>query len=308
MIRQAFFALLMTASPVLAVDLSVPGGKETNQSLSPAASVTLPRAPWSSGATHPVIEGAVRKRSFRIGGDTKTTLQILMPLREALEIAGYAVTFGCEVRDCGGFDFRYQLDLLGEPGMHVDLGDYRYLLAESSTAEQDAAHTISVVVSRDAQAGFVHITEVYPITATIDTVVQSASAGPNIELGDLTINLEISGHAVLSDLDFGSGEGTLGGARYDSLESLAMWLLSKPNVSVAIVGHTDSVGSLAGNTALSRRRAESVLERLREAHGVPLAQMEADGAGYLAPIASNLTPEGRAANRRVEVILLSDGT
>jgi len=71
------------------------------------------------------------------------------------------------------------------------------------------------------------------------------------------------------------------------------------------VGHTDAEGSLDGNIALSRRRAASVLERLVTAYQVDRRQMEAQGMGYLAPIASNLTEEGREANRRVEVIVTS---
>ena len=52
-------------------------------------------------------------------------------------------------------------------------------------------------------------------------------------------------------------------------------------------------------------RAGSVLERLVSAHGVSRRQLDAQGMGYLAPIASNLTPQGREANRRVEVIITS---
>jgi OOP family OmpA-OmpF porin len=48
-----------------------------------------------------------------------------------------------------------------------------------------------------------------------------------------------------------------------------------------------------------------VLERLAGQYGVARSQLEAEGMGYLAPVATNLTPEGREVNRRVEVILLS---
>jgi OOP family OmpA-OmpF porin len=61
---------------------------------------------------------------------------------------------------------------------------------------------------------------------------------------------------------------------------------------------------LEGNVALSRKRAQAAKAWLL-ARGIPDAQVEADGVGYLAPIASNLTEEGRTKNRRVEVILTS---
>ena len=70
------------------------------------------------------------------------------------------------------------------------------------------------------------------------------------------------------------------------------------------MGHTDTVGGLEANVALSRRRAASVRDRLIERHGVPAEQLEAHGTGYLAPVAPNTTAEGREANRRVEAVLL----
>ena len=71
------------------------------------------------------------------------------------------------------------------------------------------------------------------------------------------------------------------------------------------MGHTDAVGSLEANTALSRRRAEAVRRRLIDIHGADPAQVTAHGAGYLAPLASNLSAPGREMNRRVEAVLLS---
>ena len=73
------------------------------------------------------------------------------------------------------------------------------------------------------------------------------------------------------------------------------------------MGHSDAVGSLEANIALSRARARSVAGRLVDTHGVARGQLRAEGAGYLAPRASNATEDGRALNRRVEVVVLSGG-
>jgi OOP family OmpA-OmpF porin len=73
---------------------------------------------------------------------------------------------------------------------------------------------------------------------------------------------------------------------------------------VALVGHTDATGSLDANIALSRKRAASVKDRLVRAYGIAVSRLDAEGMGYLAPIASNLTQAGRDANRRVEAVLL----
>ena len=71
---------------------------------------------------------------------------------------------------------------------------------------------------------------------------------------------------------------------------------------MVIVGHSDSSGDLEMNRALSERRAEAVRAALVE-RGVAPGQLAAEGVGYLAPLTANSTEEGRAINRRVELVL-----
>ncbi len=119
--------------------------------------------------------------------------------------------------------------------------------------------------------------------------------------------MEQVGYAVLSDLVFQTGSSALGEADFPpSLTELAGYLAANPTKRVTLVGHTDAVGSLDNNIALSRKRAGgSVRQTLIDRYGVPANQVAADGGvGFLSPpIASNQTEEGREANRRVEVIL-----
>lgn len=90
-----------------------------------------------------------------------------------------------------------------------------------------------------------------------------------------------------------------------TLGALADYLKQNPARQVTLVGHTDAVGSLDANIALSKRRARSVMQYLTQELGVSASQVAAEGVGYLAPRASNLTDAGREANRRVEVTLTS---
>jgi outer membrane protein OmpA-like peptidoglycan-associated protein len=79
-------------------------------------------------------------------------------------------------------------------------------------------------------------------------------------------------------------------------------LLRYPNSTVFVVGHTDSTGTAAYNQNLSQRRAQAVASVLT-AGGVAPARIVATGRGEDQPIASNLTPEGRQLNRRVEITI-----
>lgn len=86
------------------------------------------------------------------------------------------------------------------------------------------------------------------------------------------------------------------------IKAVAGNLMRYPNSQIQIVGHTDNTGSAAYNQDLSQRRAVSVAQVLRES-GVPNARITAFGRGEDQPIASNLTEQGRAQNRRVEIII-----
>lgn len=86
------------------------------------------------------------------------------------------------------------------------------------------------------------------------------------------------------------------------LGAVASSLLRYPNTRVEVIGHTDNTGSAAYNQDLSQRRAVAVSQVLRD-NGVPGGRLSAYGRGEDQPVASNLTPEGRAKNRRVEIII-----
>lgn len=87
-----------------------------------------------------------------------------------------------------------------------------------------------------------------------------------------------------------------------ALAELAKSLAGHPDWKVTVEGHTDSVGTDAANRTLSQRRAEAVRARLAERHGVDTRAWGAAGYGATRPRESNATIEGRARNRRVELV------
>jgi outer membrane protein OmpA-like peptidoglycan-associated protein len=89
---------------------------------------------------------------------------------------------------------------------------------------------------------------------------------------------------------------------YKVLNSVALVLKKYNKTILEVAGHTDSTGSPQYNQALSERRANSVAQYL-EAQGIDSRRVMTVGAGETHPIASNSTPEGRQANRRVELTL-----
>ena len=104
------------------------------------------------------------------------------------------------------------------------------------------------------------------------------------------------------DILFNVDSATLRPDLRSDLRALARNLLDYPDTTVDIFGHTDNTGSADHNQALSARRASAVAAVLRDG-GVSSSRIRAIGRGEDEPIATNLTPEGRRANRRVEIII-----
>ena len=101
---------------------------------------------------------------------------------------------------------------------------------------------------------------------------------------------------------FASGKTEIRPSLASALDALAPVLASEQGAAVRVVGHTDSQGSEMVNLQLSIARAEAVVEHLRQ-RGIALERLSADGHGEADPLTSNATEEGRARNRRVELML-----
>jgi OOP family OmpA-OmpF porin len=198
--------------------------------------------------------------------------------------------------------------------MFVDLGNYRYLLAEGASPE--GPRLAAIVTSTGFGQGYVHLTTVEPAAPPESPPPPELQGPPAPDAGaptpgqapapaDLAARLRTDGHVVLDRLVFPSGSASLAEDSYESLAALAAFLAANPTATIVLVGHTDATGTLAANTALSRARAQAVRTRLIGAYDADPDRIAAEGAGWLAPIASNLTPEGQASNRRVEAVLLS---
>lgn len=87
------------------------------------------------------------------------------------------------------------------------------------------------------------------------------------------------------------------------LRAVAGNLQAYPDSTIQVIGHTDNTGSAEFNQNLSEQRANAVAVVLLDA-GTPSGRVQTVGQGENAPVASNLTPEGRAQNRRVEIVIL----
>ncbi len=115
-------------------------------------------------------------------------------------------------------------------------------------------------------------------------------------------DIRATGHAAVYGIYFDTGKSTIKPESAQAIEEIAKLLKGDPGLKVHVVGHTDNVGGRDANIKLSMDRGEAVLQALVRDHGIAAARLSAYGCGPFAPVASNDTEEGRAKNRRVELV------
>ncbi len=115
-------------------------------------------------------------------------------------------------------------------------------------------------------------------------------------------NIEMSGFVSIYGVHFDTGKWNIKEESKPALKEIAGFLKNHPEKEYFIVGHTDNVGDFASNMMLSEKRAHAVLTALVQDYGVKAEQLEAYGVSSLAPVTSNSTDEGKAKNRRVEIV------
>jgi outer membrane protein OmpA-like peptidoglycan-associated protein len=115
-------------------------------------------------------------------------------------------------------------------------------------------------------------------------------------------SLRTQGHAAVYGILFDTGKSTIKPESAQAIGEVAKLLNADAALKIHVVGHTDNVGDINANLKLSQERAEAVLQSLMRDHGIAAARLHSYGCGQFAPVASNDTEEGRAKNRRVELV------
>ena len=123
-----------------------------------------------------------------------------------------------------------------------------------------------------------------------------------MDAASMATSIADSGSVAIYGINFDTASSVIKPESEPAIDEIAKLLTTNPTLKVGIVGHTDMVGDATSNMKLSQARAQSVINNLVSKHGIAAARLVAFGAGPWAPLASNKTDDGRAKNRRVELV------
>ena len=257
-------------------------------------------------------------RLMYMGPKSLSPLAVVRNYQAAFETVGEVQeNFFCKDRDCfrnlGGAFIWAQARRLT-----TDLGVDRYLYHQpkyyadqvywyGTITGQTAEYVVSVyAATRKAEDDFMARRKFGPgqVLVHLDVVKTKEFEAKleYVEADQISTELSTQGHVTLEGIFFDFGSDVLTPASQIALVEIAKALRDDPALKVYVVGHTDNVGSLESNLDLSNRRAASVAHSLANDHGIASDRLVATGVGLVAPIASNETEEGRAQNRRVELV------
>jgi len=251
-----------------------------------------------------VPEGEVTQILYFLPAEGLSVLQVQRNYQMALKEAGFEIVYECfsdkDEIPYSIFDGMLGDHYSGDHSKNVFVGkDQSYFLARLPQDDGNmyvSAHTLlSEWADEDNQ----------PVT-----LLQILEEKP-METGK--VNVEINAEAMAEDIDekgsvriygihFDTDNATIKENSESTLSEIASLLEQKPELKLGVVGHTDATGGMEHNMDLSVQRAEAVVEALVKSHGISGERLTPYGVGPLAPVANNEDEDGRARNRRVELI------
>jgi len=241
------------------------------------------------------LEGKLTRIHYRAPAE-RTALEVYRNYQQALKDAGFETLFGCSIDTCGGRNFNHAVtsdNLLRESQQ-----TQHYLAAKLPRAQGDVYTALYVVESRSGGENKgralvqLAVLEVKPMEQRMQV----------LEANELQRDLGSKGKVALYGILFDTDRDSMRADSKPQLEEIAKLLKASPQLKVLVVGHSDATGALDYNRELSQRRAQSIVEALAGELGIARGRLTAVGVGMAAPVASNRTEEGRALNRRVELV------
>lgn len=247
------------------------------------------------------LSGKLTSIRYEGPGD-RSILEVMRNYEAALKAGGFEIRLFCRnERDCSpGRSIPAFWDAgKGAVGLPTTWDTTTYLLAERDGA--DGRVTVGMLgVETKARSS-------KPLTPYVAvTIVESQPMETDkirlVESDEMKEALARDGRIAIYGIYFDFDKADIKAESKPQIDQLGALLADNPELDVLIVGHTDGKGAFDYNLSLSQRRAKAVADAVAAGHRIAGDRMIPAGAGMVAPVASNRTEDGRARNRRVEIV------
>jgi outer membrane protein OmpA-like peptidoglycan-associated protein len=263
-----------------------------------------PAAPASYKKTserEEMLEGRVTRLSY-LAPAGRSGLEVFRNYEQELKDKGFTTLFKGELEELGyRFGSRYE-GVFGQIFEYNDDGN-RYIAAKLERPEGNI--TVAIYVSEYSMGltGGLRPIKGQPVIQ-VDIIEDKPMDERMVVVSaeKMATSIETTGRIALYGITFDFNKADIKAESTPTLEQMAKLLRTIPTMKLLVVGHTDNVGGFDYNMNLSGKRAFAVVDELSGRYGIDARRLTPMGASFMAPVASNRTEDGRAKNRRVELV------
>ncbi|TLD69504.1 OmpA family protein [Phragmitibacter flavus] len=254
------------------------------------------------------LEGHVERWTYLVPDAERTTLEVFVNYRDEFKRLGLETVYapgqdedGWTGPTYGDYASKMQLGQI----LEYNENEERLMIAKT----KDAEPTYYVLFVTSYADGIIP-TRLDGVLKKKMPLVQLDVISPTVmeekmvfvKAEEMKSTLDKSGHIALYGLNFDTDKDELKEESKPSLAEVAKLLKTNPSLKLYVVGHTDNEGSAEYNVDLSKRRAAHIVKALGSEYGIAASRLASHGSGLYCPVATNGTEEGRAKNRRVELV------
>ena len=245
------------------------------------------------------VEGKVTRITY-FAPKGRSTLEVFKNYENELKAKGAETLFTGSGQDDLGYSFG---GLPQYDGIDGQLFGYSH--TNTRYGAYKAGDTYAVIYAAEFDYGATH----HPIekgqTAVQVDIIEAKPMQEKmvaVDASEMDKQISATGKVALYGIYFDFNKADVKPESDQALGEIGKLLQSRPKLNVLVVGHTDAVGSFESNRTLSQRRADAIVAALSTKHGIDAKRLFPVGVSFASPMATNGTEEGRAKNRRVELV------
>jgi outer membrane protein OmpA-like peptidoglycan-associated protein len=246
----------------------------------------------------------------------RATLEVLRNYLEDLDAKGFKRLYACSGAECGPDEGRQFVTHWMYPLASTQKPKNKGQMTEFALNFPDDVRYVAYWLDRPEGAVYVALTiaenkfnqwpETFDKVMVLMDVVEVGRMERRMvdpQADEMKRGLDQNGRVALYGIQFDFNKAEIKRESAATLGEIAKLLKANPVLKLYVVGHTDAVGAVAYNKDLSEKRAVAVVQWLVRQQGIAADRLTPAGVGPLAPVATNATEEGRAKNRRVELVV-----
>jgi OOP family OmpA-OmpF porin len=249
------------------------------------------------------LEGELTRVSYRIPDAQRSSLEIYRNYETALTDSGWTIEYRASGKQEFGNAFTHIYESLRNNDQLFTYNDMQGHFLVAKKAAEGLTAALFVTKFENGLTGATNVQKGEPIVQ-LDVVRTKVMEQKMVVVtsSEMAKSINDSGRVSLYGILFDFNKSDIKSESEPTLQQITNLLNEKPDLKLLVVGHTDNVGNFEFNRDLSQRRAQAVVSWLSQKSGVSAARLSPFGASFAAPVASNETEDGRAKNRRVELV------